>query len=628
MLGSARSTYHKLNNNDFNERMLTERRAMPRTTPQSASEDIATLPLLGGSYASAVIYLRVSSLKQTQKAFDPEGYSIPIQRDGCTQYAGRQGASVVAEFVDYGESARTANRPQLQVMLRYIAENPVDYVIFYDVSRLARNELDAFQLLDAIETVGAQVGSATENIDTRTTAGRLVFGVLASTHAHRSRGDGEKVQAGLHRKHEMGGTPGVAPLGYLNTVAMVDGHGVRTVILDAERAPHVKLAFDLYASGTYTISSLTERLEEVGLRTVPRGSRLSRPVTRSYVHRMLGNPYYVGIVEYAGVRHPGRHEPLVDQATFDTVQTLLAANALSGDRSHKHMHYLKGSVFCGLCGARLSYGRHRSKTGTHYEYFGCVARNRPRGACRSSYIPVEDTERAVQRYWVSVRFSAAQRARIRVAVHEFIDARREVAVEETQRKRQALKRLQDQHRKLLQLYYDDAVDKALLKSEQQRIDREKADIAIALEAASADVTEIGAALDEALALTEDADSVYAAANATERRLLNQAVFERLVIEQEWVIDGPKVPLYAELEKLDRHLARTENQAGRPKELKNPGPTWDRGSNEYLMVRMRGLEPPRGNCPTRPSTLRVYQFRHIRVTGASQHSERVALTTSA
>jgi hypothetical protein len=37
----------------------------------------------------------------------------------------------------------------------------------------------------------------------------------------------------------------------------------------------------------------------------------------------------------------------------------------------------------------------------------------------------------------------------------------------------------------------------------------------------------------------------------------------------------------------------------------------RGCRGCLFMRRRGLEPPRGNPPTRPSTLRVYQFRHRR-----------------
>ena len=143
------------------------------------------------SLALAVIYLRVSTHDQTHKAFDAEGYSIPVQRETCTRYAALREAKVVAEFVDYGESARTVDRPDLQRLLKYISEHPVKYVIFYDVSRLARNELDAFQLLDKVDVTGGCVHSATENIDTSTTAGRLTFGVLASTAAHRSRGEGE-----------------------------------------------------------------------------------------------------------------------------------------------------------------------------------------------------------------------------------------------------------------------------------------------------------------------------------------------------------------------------------------------------------------------------------------------------
>src|SRR5215213_4042674 len=49
---------------------------------------------------------------------------------------------------------------------------------------------------------------------------------------------------------------------------------------------------------------------------------------------------------------------------------------------------------------------------------------------------------------------------------------------------------------------------------------------------------------------------------------------------------------------------------------------------FRSMRRRGLEPPRGNCPTRPSTLRVYQFRHRRVTGGDEHSERGPIATVA
>ncbi len=50
-----------------------------------------------------------------------------------------------------------------------------------------------------------------------------------------------------------------------------------------------------------------------------------------------------------------------------------------------------------------------------------------------------------------------------------------------------------------------------------------------------------------------------------------------------------------------------------------------GSNVMRMVRPRGLEPPRTNQSTRPSTLRVYQFRHERVGEEYRPRRRAAQT---
>src|SRR5438105_14902926 len=88
---------------------------------------------------NAVIYLRVSTKEQTQRDGDPEGYSIPAQREACKRKAISLGAVVVEEFVDRGESARSADRPELQRLLAHVKANRVDYVIVHKVDRLARN---------------------------------------------------------------------------------------------------------------------------------------------------------------------------------------------------------------------------------------------------------------------------------------------------------------------------------------------------------------------------------------------------------------------------------------------------------------------------------------------------------
>ena len=75
------------------------RRVRSRSTP--AKTTFADQPQAG----RAVIYMRVSSAQQADNDYDPEGFSIPAQREACLRKAAALGVHVVEEFVDRGESA-------------------------------------------------------------------------------------------------------------------------------------------------------------------------------------------------------------------------------------------------------------------------------------------------------------------------------------------------------------------------------------------------------------------------------------------------------------------------------------------------------------------------------------------
>ena len=95
---------------------------------------------------------------------DPEGFSIPAQREACLRKAESMGATVAAEFVDRGESAKTANRPELQNMLTYVKEHPVTYVIVHKVDRLARSRADDVSINLELTAAGVQLVSCTESV--------------------------------------------------------------------------------------------------------------------------------------------------------------------------------------------------------------------------------------------------------------------------------------------------------------------------------------------------------------------------------------------------------------------------------------------------------------------------------
>lgn len=303
------------------------------------------------SHKRAVIYLRVSTAKQVGKAEDPDGYSLPAQREACERKARDLEADVVDVYVDRGESAKTADRREFQRMLgRIKSERDVDFVILDKVDRFARNRRDDANILFDLQSVGCQLVSVKENID-ETPAGQLLHAIMAGFAEYYSKNLGAEALKGMTQKAKDGGTPGRAPIGYLNDRRKIDGREVRIVLVDPERAPLVQWAFEAYATGEYTIRSLTEVLGAKGLKALPHGGKLPGPVQPSHVAHMLSNRYYLGRVSFRGTEYQGRHQPLVDHLLFDQVQEVLKSHNTAGEKQRDHNHYLKSSVFCGRCGA-------------------------------------------------------------------------------------------------------------------------------------------------------------------------------------------------------------------------------------------------------------------------------------
>ena len=60
---------------------------------------------------NSLLYARVSMDKQAQKDL-----SIPAQIEAMREFAKKNGWKVIGHFIDEGESAKTANRPELKYL--------------------------------------------------------------------------------------------------------------------------------------------------------------------------------------------------------------------------------------------------------------------------------------------------------------------------------------------------------------------------------------------------------------------------------------------------------------------------------------------------------------------------------
>ena len=225
-----------------------------------------------------MIYLRVSTAGQVQTDRDAEGLSIPAQREACYRKAEAMGAIVIDEYIDAGESARSSDRPALTEMLaRLKTDRDIDYVIVHKVDRLARNRADDIAITMGIREAGAALVSVTENID-ETPSGTLLHGIMSSIAEFYSKTLAAEVTKGMDQKVKKGGLPGKAPVGYRNSRETIDGVEIRTIEIDEDQAPHVRWAFEAYATGEYTVRQLSEELEERGLRTRPTAKTPAKPL--------------------------------------------------------------------------------------------------------------------------------------------------------------------------------------------------------------------------------------------------------------------------------------------------------------------------------------------------------------
>ena len=327
----------------------------------------------------AVIYCRVSTEEQVKNL------SLPTQRKACADYCACHGFDVDRVFVEEGESAKTTDRPQFQKLLSYCRENKgcVECVVVYNLSRFSRNNCDHHNIRAHLSRFGVRLRSVTEPID-ESPIGKLMEAQLAAFNQFDNDIKGERTKAGMKAALEIGRWTHSAPIGYIS-VKGTDGKP--TLIPDPDRAALVRKALDLYATGLHTKRDVLRMVNNEGLRTV----RSNKGVTPQTFDRMLRNPIYAGWLVSSGVRTRSSFEPLVTEATFNTVQAILNGKRPTVTphvRNHPDFP-LRVFVRCGHCDRALTGSKSTGRKGVRYAYYHCPKCSKmraPKGEFEAAFV--------------------------------------------------------------------------------------------------------------------------------------------------------------------------------------------------------------------------------------------------
>ncbi|MGU3500922.1 recombinase family protein [Mycobacterium sp. C31M] len=568
--------------------------------------------------ATAVTYLRVSTKRQLYTAIDidADGNSITTQREVTEGKAAALSASIDREFIEPGQSAKTLDeRPVFKELLAYLHENrDIDYVIVYMRSRAFRNHFDAAIVQTQLKTLGVRLVSAKEDFGEGPTAVAME-GMLDIMNGLQNTLQGLDVSTKMGNKAKAGGTVSLAKLGYKNVRIDFEGRQVNTIALDTERAPLVKKAWELYATGEFSVDRLEATMADLGLTARPtKRSPKGTPVSASKLHRMLSDPYYAGFVVYKGEMYPGRHEPIVTQALFDRVQEVLDARSARGQRDRIHQHYLKGMLYCQRCHAagrtsRMIYTQTKGNGGV-YAYFAC--RGRQDKLCDLPHLRVELVEKAVAAHYATLQlpdnFIHDVHRRLEETVTDSQASTRDLHASLTRR----LKQIETKESRLIDLAADGDMPRDKIRTKLNALRVERANIEASLTSTGEELSLGAAVLRDALHLVEDPEVLYASVPDDVRRHLNQTFYERLYIDDTEIVDSPLTPLFADLQAakdvfVQQSASRAIAGETSLQHKKNPRQTGvlrctgtdlltlasvfsDTGSSKNVLVGLTGFEP--------------------------------------
>jgi DNA invertase Pin-like site-specific DNA recombinase len=120
------------------------------------------------------------------------------------EYAARRGWEIAGEYVDAGISGAKDSRPELNRLMTDGHKRRFDAVLVWKFDRFARSVAHLLRALETFKALGIEFCSFSEQMDTTTPTGKMIFTVLGAVAELERSLIAERVRAGLRNARAKG----------------------------------------------------------------------------------------------------------------------------------------------------------------------------------------------------------------------------------------------------------------------------------------------------------------------------------------------------------------------------------------------------------------------------------------
>ena len=297
-----------------------------------------------------IIYCRKSTDRE-----DRQIQSLTDQRKWCEEIAQNLGYDVVEVISESISGKNPETRPGFKKMLKMLKDGKADRIITWKANRLARNPIDQSYIEWYVqEWVIREILSSDGSFRTgdNVLILRMHFGMATQFSIDLKK----DTIRGMRSKVENGGIVAKPPRGY----SIEWGEAVPDL-----EARVIKDIFDLRSQGWGMPDISKEMYDRHRFQTSS-----GKPVTHSYIAKIVSNPFYYGVIQWAGELFSWRHEPIISKEVWEKVNGIQRWTSYEKHDENAYF-WLRGKVLDADTGAILTASFIKKK----YVYFHTPSRS-------------------------------------------------------------------------------------------------------------------------------------------------------------------------------------------------------------------------------------------------------------